>query len=115
HIQSLIKTRVFQNSPFTFPPPPRLYTLSLPFTKELTGMERFFVFLILLASCMAQQPQAKPASNAGPAPKTTYIRAGRLFDATADTMRQSVVIVVSGERIQGVGDEKSDKYHAGAY
>src|SRR5262245_39580165 len=77
-------------------------------------MERFFVFLILLASCMAQQPQAKLASNAGPAPKTTYIRAGRLFDATADTMRQSVVIVVAGERIQSVGDEKSVKIPAGA-
>jgi imidazolonepropionase-like amidohydrolase len=60
-------------------------------------MKRLFVILILLASCGAQQPQSTPT------PKTTYIRAGRLFDGTADTVRENVVIVVVGDRIQSVG------------
>ncbi len=36
------------------------------------------------------------------APKTTYIRAGRLFDATGDSVRTNVLIVVEGERIKEV-------------
>ena len=36
------------------------------------------------------------------APKTTYIRAGRLFDATGDSARDNVIIVVEGERIREV-------------
>ncbi len=36
------------------------------------------------------------------APKTTYIRAGRLFDATGDSVRNNVLIVVEGERIKEV-------------
>jgi imidazolonepropionase-like amidohydrolase len=60
-------------------------------------MKRLFVVLIFLASCLAQQLQPSPAP-----PKTTYIRAGRLFDGTADSVRENVVIVVVGDRIQSV-------------
>jgi imidazolonepropionase-like amidohydrolase len=60
-------------------------------------MKRLFVVLIFLASCLAQQPQPSPTP-----PKTTYIRAGRLFDGTADSIRENVVIVVVGDRIQSV-------------
>jgi imidazolonepropionase-like amidohydrolase len=78
-------------------------------------MKRLFAVFILLASCMAQQPpQAAPSPKPTPAPKVTYIRAGRLFDATSETVRETVVIVVAGERIQSVGDEKSVKIPAGA-
>src|SRR5262249_43006587 len=72
---------------------------------------------ILVASCLGQQPSKTtpaPASKAKPEPKTTYIRAGRLFDATSDTMRENAVIVVAGERVQSVGDDKSVKIPAGA-
>jgi imidazolonepropionase-like amidohydrolase len=62
-------------------------------------MKRLFVILIFLASCIAQQP----TPQATPAPKTTYIRAGRLFDGTSDTVRENVTIVVVGDRIQSVG------------
>ena len=37
-----------------------------------------------------------------PAPKTTYIRAGHLFDATSEHARDNVVIVVEGDRIKSV-------------
>jgi imidazolonepropionase-like amidohydrolase len=35
-------------------------------------------------------------------PKTTYILAGRLFDATSDTVRQNVLITIEGDRITSV-------------
>lgn len=58
-------------------------------------MTRFLTILLLLASCAAQQPPS-------PSPKTVYIRAGRIFDGTGDSVRQNVVIVVEGERIKSV-------------
>jgi imidazolonepropionase-like amidohydrolase len=61
-------------------------------------MKRLFVVLIFLAAGLAQQPQPSPT----PLPKTTYILAGRLFDGTADAVRENVVIVVVGDRIQNV-------------
>jgi imidazolonepropionase-like amidohydrolase len=78
-------------------------------------MKRFFMVLTLLASCLAQQPaKTAQAAKATPELKTTYIRAGRLFDATSDTVRENVVIVAKGERIQSVGDAKSVAIPAGA-
>ena len=61
-------------------------------------MKRFFLFvlaMIAVVPALAQQPQK-------PAPKTVYIRAGRLFDGTGDKFRENVVIVVVGDRIQNV-------------
>ena len=60
-------------------------------------MKRLLVVLIFLAAGLAQQPSKAPA-----APKTTYIRAGRVFDGTGDKVRDNVVIVVRGDRIQTV-------------
>src|SRR5215831_16765155 len=60
-------------------------------------MKRLLVVLIFLAAGLAQQPSKAPA-----APKTTYIRAGRVFDGTGDKVRENVVIVVRGDRIQTV-------------
>jgi imidazolonepropionase-like amidohydrolase len=62
-------------------------------------MKRFFVFilfLILLLPALAQTAQ-KPGS------KTVYIRAGHLFDSTNDQLRENMVIVVLGDRIQTIG------------
>src|SRR5262245_12703896 len=80
--------------------------------EESHRMKRLVVVLVLLASCMAQEP--KPAASPTPAPKTTYIRAGRLFDGTTDTVRENVVIVVVGDRIKSVGDAKAVSIPAGS-
>ncbi|HEY1265505.1 MAG TPA: amidohydrolase family protein [Terriglobales bacterium] len=45
---------------------------------------------------------------------TTYILAGRLFDATSDNVRETMVIVVEGERIKGVVSAKDIKIPAGS-
>ncbi|HEY2391029.1 MAG TPA: amidohydrolase family protein [Candidatus Angelobacter sp.] len=62
-------------------------------------MKRFFVFILFLISllpALAQTAQ-KPGS------KTVYIRAGHLFDSTSDQLRENMVIVVLGDRIQTIG------------
>jgi imidazolonepropionase-like amidohydrolase len=74
-------------------------------------MQRLVAVLILVAACVAQQP---PKTAPGPTPKTTYIRAGRLFDGTADTVRENVVIVVADDRIQSVSPAGSVSVPAGA-
>src|SRR5215813_7893932 len=70
-------------------------------------------FLLVLASisAIAQQP-AKP--EAKPAPKITYIRAGRLFDSASDKVRENMVIVVQDDRIQSVGPAGSASIPPGA-
>ena len=70
-------------------------------------MKRFLLFLVMLASCAAQQPS--PA-----APKTIYIRAGRVFDGTTDAVRTNVVIVVEGERIKSVSPAAAASIPSGA-
>lgn len=75
-------------------------------------MRRIFLFALLLLSTLsvvAQEAQ-KPASP----PKAVYIRAGRLFDSTNDQVRENMVIVVVGERIQSVGAANSVSIPAGA-
>src|ERR1700674_1021468 len=71
------------------------------------GMKRLVLFVLFFAAscaCLAQ----KPAQNlAKTAPAATYIRAGRLFDATSDSVRENMVIVVEGGRIQSVGPAAS--------
>ncbi len=74
-------------------------------------MKRIAALILVLAACLfavAQQP-AKP-----PAPKIVYIRAGHLFDATGETVRDNVVIVVRDDRIQSVGPAASVTIPAGA-
>ncbi len=63
-------------------------------------MNRFlaFIFFVLATITPALAQQAPK-----PAPKTVYIRAGRLFDATSDNIRENMVIVILGDRIQSVG------------
>src|SRR5712664_3113857 len=74
-------------------------------------MKRIAALILVLTAClftMAQQP-AKP-----PAPKIVYIRAGHLFDATGETVRDNVVIVVQDDRIQSVAAAPSVTIPAGA-
>jgi imidazolonepropionase-like amidohydrolase len=72
-------------------------------------MKRVFAFVVLVASCLAQQ-----APKAAPAPQITYIKAGRLFAATSDTVRENMVIVVSGDRIQSVAPANAASIPSGA-
>jgi imidazolonepropionase-like amidohydrolase len=53
--------------------------------------------LVLLGTVLSQSKTEGP-----PAPKVTYVRAARLFDATGDAAKTNMVIVVEGERIQRV-------------
>jgi imidazolonepropionase-like amidohydrolase len=77
-------------------------------------MKRFAALLIpaLVTSCFAQQPTKNPAAS--PAPKITYILAGRLFDATGDKIRETMVIEVEGERIKSVAPAAEMKIPSGA-
>ena len=75
-----------------------------------------FIVRLLLASCLAagiagagKTPAPEPA-----APPTVYIRAGHLFDATTDNLRENVVLVVDGERITKVAPAGDVTIPAGA-
>jgi imidazolonepropionase-like amidohydrolase len=72
-------------------------------------MKRVLAFVVLVATCLAQQPPKTPS-----APQITYIRAGRLFTATSDTVRENMVIVLSGDRIQSVAPASAATIPAGA-
>jgi imidazolonepropionase-like amidohydrolase len=67
------------------------------------------VLFVLSVFSPAQQPPAEK-----PAPKITYIKAGRLFDGTGDAARERMAIVVEGERIQSVGAAAETPIPAGA-
>ncbi len=69
--------------------------------------------LLFHAFALAQTPDGNAAASQTPA-KITYIVAGRLFDATSDSVRQNVVITVEGERIKSVAVAASTKIPAGA-
>src|SRR5438270_3476814 len=74
-------------------------------------MKRIFLCAWILMSAIvpvwAQQQQK-------PAPKTLYIRAGRLFDATSDNVSQNMIIVVQDDRIQSVAPAAAAAIPAGA-
>jgi imidazolonepropionase-like amidohydrolase len=74
-------------------------------------MKRLLFVCLFVVGCLAQQP---PKATPTPELKTTYIRAGRLFDGTMDTVREDVVIVVVGERIQSVTAHGKAQIPAGA-
>lgn len=60
-------------------------------------MKKLFVLLFTLSLCGFAQ-----SSDAPPPPKITYIKAGRLFDATSDAVRTNAVIIVEGDKIQKI-------------
>ena len=63
----------------------------------------FLLFVLAFAPFAPAQTQPQPQPQKAAPPKTVYIRAGRLFDATSDNVRENTVIVVTGDRIQAVG------------
>ena len=74
-------------------------------------MKRLILFVLAMIAVVpapAQQPQQKPA------PKTVYIRAGRLFDGTGDKVRENMVIQVVGDRIQSVVPASATSIPTGA-
>ena len=56
---------------------------------------------VLCAAEQSSQPRTQHAA-AKPAPLVSYIKAGKLFDSTSDSYRESVVIVVEGDRIKSI-------------
>jgi imidazolonepropionase-like amidohydrolase len=76
-------------------------------------MKKLLLSCILLAiSAIGVAQQSHPMSK--PAPKITYIRAGRLFDGTSDKIRENVVIVVQDDRVQAVNPAGPASIPAGA-
>jgi imidazolonepropionase-like amidohydrolase len=75
-------------------------------------MKRAFAALSTLLFLSVFSPAQQPAEK--PAPKITYIRAGRLFDGTGDTAHENMVIVVEDARIKSVGTAAETSIPAGA-
>ena len=63
---------------------------------------RFAILALMLAWFLPALSQAPAGEPEKPAPRITYVKAGRLFDGTGDTYRDNVVIVVKGDRIEAV-------------
>jgi len=74
--------------------------------------------LLLHTAASAQTPGTNPfgaAPQVAPLPpKTTYVLAGHLLDATNDSVQQTMVITVEGERIKAVASAANVKIPAGA-
>src|SRR5450631_2782579 len=75
----------------------------------------FATLLVLIMVAFSGPGQTSPqvATATQSEPKTVYIRAGRLVDATSDNILQNMVIVVEGERIKGIGPAASIAIPAG--
>ncbi len=58
--------------------------------------------LVLALGCTALAVCGQAAKSTTAAPQTVYVKAGHLFDATSDKLRDNVVLVVEGERISKV-------------
>ncbi len=69
---------------------------SVPVPAQRAGL------LVLALGCSALAVNAQPAKNTATVPQTVYIKAGHLFDATSDKLRDNVVLVVEGERISKI-------------
>jgi len=78
--------------------------------KRLTVL--WLVLVALHSVVVAQGGGESPVQKAPP--KITYILAGRLFDSTSDSIRQTMVITIEGERIKSVASAASVKVPAGA-
>ncbi len=73
-----------------------------------------FVFLALVLCFMTSVVAAQQAEKEKPAPHVVYVKAGHLFDATSDVLRENVVITVEDERIKSVAAAGEVKIPAGA-
>ncbi len=77
---------------------------------------RFLISCACLVIAIASSPLYAVAADPAPAPgpATIYVRAGHLFDATSDHLRDNVVLVVEGERITRVGSSAEIQIPSGA-
>ena len=73
---------------------------------------RFVIAALLVHGFVLAQTSNQAAEKT--APKITYIIAGRLFDATSDTVRKNAVITIEGERIKSVTANAAGVIPAGA-
>jgi imidazolonepropionase-like amidohydrolase len=72
-------------------------------------VKKLFLFLFAFSlSCLAQSNETPARQN------ITYIKAGRVFDATSDSVRTNAVIVVDGDKIQKIGSAGEIPIPAGA-
>ena len=69
---------------------------------------------LCLAPAAMQAQTAAPSPKPAPAPAIVYVKAGHLFDATSDKLRDNVVLVVQGERIARVAPQAEVVIPAGA-
>jgi imidazolonepropionase-like amidohydrolase len=80
----------------------------------LKKLSASWLLIVLLQGVVLAQTAGGSSTAEKPAPKITFILAGRLFDATSDSVRQNVVITVEGERIKSVASSATVKIPAGA-
>jgi imidazolonepropionase-like amidohydrolase len=64
---------------------------------------------LVIAVCAGSLFAADP-----PAPAPVYVKAGHLFDATSDNLRDNMVLVIEGERISRIGPASEVQIPAGA-
>jgi imidazolonepropionase-like amidohydrolase len=70
---------------------------------------------IVVAIVVATQPLCAQTASAKATPsQTVYVKAGHLFDATSDKLRDNVVVVIEGERITRVAPAGEVSIPAGA-
>ncbi len=69
-------------------------------------VSKYLVLLCLIISSVAFAQS--------PTSKASYILAGRLFDATSDTVRENVVIAIEDDRIKSVSPAADIKIPPGA-
>ena len=67
------------------------------------------LFVPLVAFCAQNAPAANPAAE-----PALYVKAGHLFDATSDNLRDNVVVEIEGERISRIGPAAEINIPAGA-
>jgi len=81
-----------------------------------TLKQRVFIALIglIVSSAAWGQAQASPGAADKNAAKPSYILAGRLFDATSDSVRENVVIAIEEDRIKSIGSAADIKIPPGA-
>lgn len=72
------------------------------------------VAILAALPCALPAVQAQTAALAPAAPAPVYVKAGHLFDATSDHLRDNMVLVIEGQRIAKVGPAAELPIPAGA-
>jgi imidazolonepropionase-like amidohydrolase len=72
------------------------------------------VCCVVLSLCVPVFGQSASKKPAEPPPPTVYVKAGHLFDATSDNLRDNVILVVEGDRISRVASASQVSIPPGA-